>query len=135
MAQVNGNNALLTHNGTTIACSTSNGFGMTKELLDTTTKCSSSWAEFISGKKSWTLDIEGVYDESLAENFEELFTDFDGTAASTIRMTFTGSTPSGTWYGGTGFITDLSLTAPQDERVTWSATFTGTAALATASIT
>ena len=137
MAQINGNNVLLTHNGTTIACSTSNGLSISKELIDITTKCSSSWAENISGRKSWTVDIEGVYDTALSENFDELFADMNGTTASTIRITDGGSpvaSPDNS-YHGSGFITELSLSAPMDDRVTWTATFVGNGALTNAAIT
>ena len=137
MAQINGNNVLLTHNGATIACSTSNGLSISKELIDITTKCSSSWAENISGRKSWTIDIEGVYDTSLSENFDELFADMNGTTASTIRIT-DGSTPVASGdnsYHGSGFITELSLSAPMDDRVSWTATFVGNGALTNASVT
>ena len=137
MAQINGNNVLLTHNGTTIACSTSNGLSISKELIDITTKCSSSWAENISGRKSWTIDIEGVYDTALSENFDELFADMNGTTASTIRITDGGSpvVSADNSYHGSGFITELSLSAPMDDRVIWTATFVGNGALTNAAIT
>ena len=137
MAQINGNNVLLTHNGATIACSTSNGLSISKELIDITTKCSSSWAENISGRKSWTVDIEGVYDTTLSENFDELFADMNGTTASTIRITDGGSpvTSGDNSYHGSGFITELSLSAPMDDRVSWTATFVGNGALTNASVT
>jgi len=137
MAQINGNNVLLTHNGTTIACSTNNGLTVNKELIDITTKCSSSWAEKLSGRKSWSVDIEGVYDTALSENFDELFADLNGTTASTIRITDGGSpVASGdNSYHGNGFITNLTLAAPMDDRVTWTATFEGHGSLTNAAVT
>ena len=130
MAQINGNEVLLTIGGTTISCSTSNTFSVTRETIDITTKCSSNWAEVLAGKMSWETSIDGVYDESKSYNFTEIFTDIVAGSTVTVRFGDGGGLESGKIYWtGNAIITNITQDAPQGDRVTWSATLTGDGAL------
>lgn len=130
MAQINGNEVLITVDGTTISCSLSNDLTVSRDTIDITTKCSSNWQEVMAGRMSWSTSVEGVYDTTKSYNWSEFFTDITDGSEVTVRFGDGGGQESGkAYWTGNAIITNISLSAPQDDRVTFTADLTGDGAL------
>jgi predicted secreted protein len=74
--------------------------------------------------------VEGIYDTSQTYDYDEFFAEIISGTTCVVRFGWKGGYTAGTYWSGTAIVTSLSQTAPLDDRVTWSATLTGTGALA-----
>lgn len=95
------------------------------ETIDVTSKDSDDWAESIPGKKSWSIDADGVYVISDAA-YATLETNFLAGTTIVAYIQF----PSGKKYEGTCMITDFPIEMPYDDLATYSVSLTGTGILA-----
>jgi len=133
MAAINGNTVYISVDGTTVACTLSDTLTVNQATKDTTTKCTAAtgWVANICGQKSWEISVEGVFDSAQTYDYEEFFTELISATTCAVRFGAGGGRSTGNlyWYG-TAIVTSLTQTAPLDDRVTWSATLTGTGALA-----
>jgi predicted secreted protein len=136
MAALNGNEVFISVDGTTVACTLSDTLTVNQAVIDTTTKCASSWATYTNGQKSWSISVEGVYDTTKTYEFGEFFAELISGTTCTVRFGDGGGRESGKvyWYG-TAIVTSLTQSAPKDDKVTFSVELTGTGALAEATKT
>ncbi len=94
------------------------------ETIESTTKDSDSWREYLAGFKEWSLDCDGtvVVDDEAYDTLEDAFDDKKAIHAR-IKM------PSGKEYEGNVIITDFPIELPYDDLVTYSLSLTGTGKL------
>ena len=115
-----------------VAFSTSASFSVSRELRDKTNKDSLGFAEHLPGLKSFEMSTDALQDFNADLEFQEFFNDIGSTTPVTIRFAqraTSGSTER--FYEGSAFVTSVSMDAGVEENVTYSASFTGTAAVTT----
>ena len=115
-----------------VAFSTSASFSVSRELRDKTNKDSLGFAEHLPGLKSFEMSTDALQDFNADLDFEEFFNDIGTTTPVIIRFAQrdTGGS-SDLYYEGSAFITTVSMDAGVEENATYSASFTGTAAVTT----
>ncbi len=96
-------------------------------LIDTTTKDSSSWAENISGRKSFTLSTSGLLDYAAVADSENI-TAIEDIALAGTKVFFTFGDTTNT-MNGEAFIDSLEENSTSDDVVSYSVTMTGTGEL------
>ena len=137
MAKHNGNDIVLavhTTDGSEIkyAHATGNSFAFTDSLIEVTSKDSNSASEYITGRKSWTLEVSGFsdYDDVTSANANEQFTAFAFAGSKIFWMNTRPATglSSGDLLGwqGEAFINSITLDNPSDEASTYSISMTVT---------
>ena len=143
MAVINGNDFVLTGIGTSggtkqvFAHAQTASIDFSNALIETTTKSSNSWAEFISGRKGFTISTDGLIDYATVATALNVvtLTDMaiqDGSNTGEIFFTITGDTVEGTGnisYQGSARIDSLNQTGGTDDVATWSLSATGNGAL------
>lgn len=114
-------------------CSTTCTLNLTQDTVQASCKDGEQWAAAVEGQKSWTVSVEGLYDDE-PEAGTKGFIDLadliiDGPNDSTL--VFGQETPieGDTYWSGQAILTSCSLTGPDNEFATWSAEFTGNGAL------
>lgn len=133
MATNNGTALLVGIGGTTVSCQTnSSALNLTRDMIETTCKdATGSNKTYIPGEKGSTIDVEASYDPAGTLAFSDIFADWD--AGTVITWTW-GSTDAGEkYYTGSGYIADLTPSAPQNDRATYSFTIQVTGAVTEAS--
>ena len=112
-----------------IFCSTSCTLNITAETVGASCKDGGSWNQTVEGSKSWDIAVDGLYQVDTANGFIEL-SDLLLIGPNESSIVIGQYTESGdiSWQG-TAILTSTSLTAPDGEISTWSATFTGTGPL------
>ena len=113
-----------------IYCSTSCTLNINAETVGASCKDGGSWNQTVEGSKSWDVSVDGLYQIDTANGFIEL-SDLLITGPNEVSLIIGQDTATGdiSWKG-TAILTSTSLTGPDGEIATWSATFTGTGALA-----
>lgn len=96
-------------------------------VVDTTSKDASGWAENVAGVNSWSVDCDGFMVASDAA-YAELETKWMNRQTIDVEI----RVPSGKTYSGTAIIADFPAEFPQDGAATFSISLTGTGALASA---
>lgn len=102
------------------------------DTVDTTTKDSADdWREFLYGMRSWTGEIECVYDAATSSNEQdaEFWDRISASPATTVDLDFTDGVSD---YNGTALITELSISGDQDGPASLSITLQGSGALSKA---
>jgi len=131
MAKINGTlNAVLSGADKALH-TTSATLDVNVSLDDTSTKEDAGWATHIHGRRDWTISIDGLYDTTgagLTPN-EILAAIIARSADTTIKFTTNDPTNTVGWTGE-GTFTDISITGPAEEAMTYSATITGNGPLA-----
>lgn len=102
------------------------------EAIDVTTKDSNGWKEVLHGLKSWTISGGGILDFAATEGVEEIFDDLVAGTAGTIK--FSTSVTGDSEFSGSGIYTSLSISAPKEDKVSFSFTITGTGVLSKTTI-
>lgn len=113
----------------TVGCGTSNGWSGTRATIDGSSKCSGDFDEPIPGRSSHTYDfsgkaypVDGPNADQLA-SFNELAILWKTSATRQIRMINLDDATD--IIRSFAFITDLSKTSPDNDAVTFDATFQG----------
>lgn len=122
MAVKNGTSLIVQIGGTTVSCQTDdNSLNFTRDMIETTCKDSTGSAKtYIPGEKDATIDVSAAYDMSATEGFSEAFANFDnGTEVTWVWGSTAAAEKS---YTGSGYLSDLSISGPQNDRSTWSFT-------------
>lgn len=114
-------------NSTKFTHITSCQLSLNQETIDITSMDSSGWRELNVADKSWSLSIEAFYDDSGAENHQDVYDDLTGGSSHTLLLS-TGVTGSVT-YGGSGFPTSLEVDSSKGSGVTVSVSYEGTGTL------
>jgi TP901-1 family phage major tail protein len=106
----------------------SSTFEMAADMIDVTTADSTGgWKEYLAGEKGGTISIEGLYDTSATEGFEEAADDLISGAVATFKY---GETESGTTYWtGSGLISSVSITGDKNDGASYSLTIQLTGAV------
>ena len=120
---------------TKIANATSNDFDITKDMIDVTNKDSAGWKEFIVGEGGWTMNIDGMFEEDggvSTISWKDIYTDLAAGTAITALMT---SNVSGDIkLSGSSFFSNLTLSAPNNDVTTFTASLQGTGALTVSTV-
>jgi len=135
---INGTNVGLYVNGSLIAYAKNANISRSVNMIDITTKTSAGVSGASPGTRSWTCSIDGLvcYDDSSTKNAEFLDGLVTGRTACTIKFKPTGTSKSGNaeWVGSC-YIDSLEITAPMEDAMTFSASFTGNGALTKSDVT
>ena len=120
--------------GTKVAFATSASISSNHSLRDTTTKDSGAWRGQAEGLRDWEASVEGmlIFTDSGAisgETADELFIAYIESRTS-FTLTFTTDVAGDMEWSGTAYMTSFSADAPTEDSSTWSASFSGTGALA-----
>ena len=121
MSAQNGTACLLKVEGTEIAMGKSNGFNLSRALIDISNKDSAGWKESIYGQGSGSFDFDGVFNEAATYGYKELYAALVAKTVLTVRMTT--ANVGDKYYEAECLITSLANTAPMEDAQTFSATF------------
>lgn len=137
MAKINGNDfvitAAATSSGTqeTFLHATSGTLDFTDAVIETTSKDSNSFSEFLTGRKNYTISVDGLMDYTLATantmNTVDLFDMVQ--AGSTFFWAMSGDLTEGSGkvtYSGSAIATSFNQTGGSDETATYSISLQGT---------
>jgi len=113
--------------GTLIAKGTSHSFSTSMETRDATTKDSLGWSESLEGLRAWEVSGDFMLAQDAAYGIDDLNAVIVARAVVTLR--FSTETSGDNYWNGDAFMTELSVEAGTEESVTFSASFTGTAAV------
>lgn len=123
----NGTNLLVYAAGTAIAYTTSCTLNTNVAMIDVTSKDSGGDTDNLPGLRDWSIDAEGFVALDSTTNAEYL----DGlrTGRTKVMLKFSTNTSGDGYWHGYAYITSLSISAPMEDKVTFSASFAGTADL------
>lgn len=111
-----------------IAFSTSANVTFTADLRDVTTKDSGGFAEYVKGIQSFEMTTDALQDYSANLDFQNFWEDLENRTKITLRFSERLTGGADKYYQGDAFVTSLSVDAGVEDNVTYSVTFTGTAA-------
>lgn len=128
----NGTNLIVTVDGNPIGHTTSCTLDIQHNLADASSKDSGGYAEVISAMRSATISFEGLVDYSddgtTAEGVDSLIA--EGILARTEFVLVFGTTETDDKvYTMNGYLSNLSVSAPSEDTVTYSGSFTSTGAI------
>jgi TP901-1 family phage major tail protein len=123
----NGTSLLVYAAGTAIAYSTSCTLNANIAMIDITTKGSGGDTDNLPGLRDWSVDVEGLVALDSTYNAETI----DGyrTGRTKVMLKFSTNTSSDGYWHGYAYLTSFSMSAPMEDKVTFSASFTGTDSL------
>jgi len=115
-----------------IANATSNSIDISKDMIDVTSKDSAGAKEFIAGEYGYTLNVEAIFEDDASvgasqQSFKDLATDL--LAGTLLTIVMSSNVTGDEKYSGTAFFTSLSLSAPNNDKATWTGTLQGSGAL------
>jgi predicted secreted protein len=115
-----------------IANATSNSIDISKDMIDVTSKDSAGAKEFIAGEYGYTLNVEAIFedDQSVGASqisYKDLVTDL--LAGTLLTIVLTSNVSGDEKYTGAAFFSSLSLSAPNNDKATWTGTLQGSGAL------
>jgi predicted secreted protein len=121
-----------------IANATSNDFDITKDMIETTNKDSAGWKEFIVGEGGFTMNVDGMFEEdgsvgSGGLSWKDIITDL--LAGTTVTIVMTSNVSGDIKLSGSAFFSNLTLSAPNNDVTTFSASIQGTGALTVGTVT
>ena len=129
---MNGTAILLKIETTTIAKLTSNNISFSRAAIDVSNKDSGGWQESIYGQGSGSFDCEGVFDEGGTWGADEAYA---AIVAKTVLTTRWASAVSGDkYYEAECLLTAFSMSAPMEDKVTFSCTLQMTGAPSTGTV-
>jgi TP901-1 family phage major tail protein len=131
--KINGTLVKIEVGGTTVAHLTSVAQSFQMATRDASTKDSAGYKESLEGQKSWSMSGEGMFAEDAAYGYEDLLDAWDARTLITIKQT--DSVAGDVEYSGSAYITSLDRTAGNEETMTFSVSFEGTAGITKATIT
>lgn len=115
-----------------IANATSHSFDVSKDMIDVTSKDSAGAKEFIAGEYGYTLNVEAIFEDDASvgatqQSFKDLATDL--LAGTLLTIVISTNVTGDEKYTGSAFFTSLSLSAPNNDKATWTGTLQGSGAL------
>jgi predicted secreted protein len=121
---------LLVYDGThAILHSTDCSFQLSQSSRDASTKASAGWKASLYGQRSWTMTNNGLVALDVGYNLAYLL---GLITQRTIVTLYAKTANSADFYiYGTALLTSVQMTAPNNNNVTYSASFEGTGALST----
>jgi TP901-1 family phage major tail protein len=109
--------------GTALGLSTSFDLSINAAEIDVTSKDSGGWKDVLSGLRDWSVSADGIISLSSDTNAEYLSGLITNRTQVNLRMS-TETSGDGYWHGS-AYVTSLSISAPMEDKVTFSATFVG----------
>jgi predicted secreted protein len=115
-----------------IANATSNSLDISKDMIDVTSKDSAGAKEFIAGEYGYTLNVEAIFEDDASVgasqiSYKDLVTDL--LAGTLLTIVMTSNVTGDEKYTGSAFFSSLSLSAPNNDKATWTGTLQGSGAL------
>ena len=135
---INGTEIKIYTAGTLVAYATSGSININHSLREITNKESAGWKEQMEGLRDWSIDLEGMYAWATPGGVaitgaDELFTSYIHTRDSfTIIWGTEESGGQNNQYSGTAWLTSISMSGATEDSATYSASFSGSAAIAVA---
>lgn len=111
-----------------IGYSTSASASFSLDLRDTTTKDSAGWSESEKGLKSFEISTDALWNINADVSLQELFDDYKNRTEITLRFKQRTTGGADKYYQGNAYVSSLSVDAGVEDNVTYSVSFTGTAA-------
>lgn len=117
-----------------VYCSTSCTLNITSDTVGASCKDGGSWTQNLEGTKSWDISVDGLYQTDQAAGFVDI-SDLIITGPNSTSIIFGMDTVPGAgeddnyYWTGNAVCTSASLTAPDGEIATWSASFVGNGVL------
>jgi predicted secreted protein len=133
MSKINGTLMLVNLDGVAIAHTTSATLNIDVDLFDTTNKGSGGWDENDHGRRSWSIDVDGLVDYSTGLNIGGLM-DMILQREDAV-MLFSSGVIGHEEFSGTVRLASLSLTADQEDAVSFSGSLTGSGQLTKSTVT
>ncbi len=106
------------------------------ETIDTTTKTSGGWKEFVASLKEWSIDCDGLYTlprASGTSSFRMLEDAFNNGSEVDVEFALADESDlvegDTIGFSGKAIIVDFPLEAPMDDSITFSISLQGTGAL------
>lgn len=131
MAKINGTSLIVFINTgggeVPIAFATSHSFELSSDLPDASNKNSSGWAENIYGQRSWTISVDGLVDYEATFGASQFLDIITNRTAVTLRWSTNSS--GDLEYEGTARLESYSESSPNEDVVSYSASFVGTGAI------
>lgn len=109
-----------------IACSTSDGFSGSTDVVTINSKCTSGWADSEPGNKSWSFSNESYAETEPAADalsYDEVFDLWKADTVATFKIE--SITPGEYLRQGLGFISSLGETASNGDYLTFNLEITG----------
>ena len=135
--QINGTELRVYLAGTLVAYRTSASLNINHSTRSPTSKDSGGWDDSMEGMRNWDVSCDALYawltpaGGAIGNNtLSDIFTAYIATRAS-FELTFgvTTSDTADTKYVGTAWMTSASLSAPNEDTSTYSASFQGSGVL------
>lgn len=122
MAIISSNAAVLTIAGGVAECPKSATLKMGLELKDTQCSASNGWKRSAKGNKFWEMSLNFILTDGSGLSVQDLHTAWDAAEPVTASLAVT----DGFTASGDGFITDITVNAPENaEPIEVSVTLTG----------
>jgi predicted secreted protein len=132
---LNGTNLLVYCDGTAIAHCTTCSLSKSADMMDISTKASLGWKKVKPGQKSWSVEVSGMVALDASYNFEYLMDLIINQTKVALKFKSSNNISGDTYFTGDAYLASVSTDAPNQAVMTYSASFTGTAVLTTATVT
>lgn len=125
--KINGTDLIVYVGGTAITHSTDCSVSLSMATRPASTKDSEGWAESLEGARNWTMSSDSMVALDAAYGLDDLFTLVRNRTSVTVKFATSDATDK--FFSGTAWVTDISVTAGQEDTATYSASFEGTGRL------
>ena len=126
---INGTEFLMHVDNVPISYDSSHTLDVSMATIEASNKASAGWAEKKPGQRSWSASGDGMYSFDAALGFTGLMSLVTNRTLVSVKLATSNELNS--IYIGNGYLTSLSLNAPNEDTATYSWTFEGTGALLT----
>lgn len=115
----------------------SNDFDFNVDMIDVSSKSSAGWKEFIVGDKGGQFSFSAVLEEDGSvgtdeRSFQDLYT--LSSAGTAMTLVFTSAVVGDRKYSASCYITNLKLSSPYNDKVTFTGTGQITGAITAAAV-
>ena len=123
----NGTSMLLYVDSVSLGYSNSFDLNVNVAEIDVTSKDSGGDKDILPGLRDWSVSADGIVALDSTTNAEYLHGLVTGRTQVNLKMS-TETSGDGYWHGS-AYVTNLTITAPMEDKVTFSCTFVGDGAL------
>lgn len=113
--------------GIVVGCLTSGKLTLNREMVEASCSATGPWKTQTPGQKSWEASLDSLYREftpaelTTNKGYGQIFDMLDQGAR--VKISF--ATQTGSRFEGNAYVSQLDLTRPEKDNVTWSASFAG----------
>lgn len=125
---LNGTDVLVYIGANPLMHATDCSFQLSHGLRDASTKLSAGWKTSLSGQRSWTMGSNGFV--ALDANYNLAYLTNLIVNRTLVTLNFKTANSGDYYYQGTGWLTSVQATAPNNANTTYSASFEGSGPLA-----